>query len=366
MKVASSLVSGLYPTPELAADAVRNALQGAGLQRADSVLLFLTRDYVRHAQPAIVAAARAAGTLQVSGCTAFGLLNERGWLLDQPGAAALVFAHPASAADNTQREPLLSFSGQHTLPYAWQAMPERAGLLDAEAVTWSHGRTAEQPGAEIRLSGLRTRLCLSSGLRLLNLPLTVNAASGYDLRRIGGLAPIDSLRRHLPAELRADPPLHQIAIVREPGAPAVPILTANADGSLTLAEPLEIGEHVHWAIRQPLSAEHDMRQSLLAPQGGLTMTTTAAPSLPGAAREQLLHSAVDPENRPDFALMLSCLGRGPLFYGNDDRDLQVFREQFPGVPLIGAYGSGQIAPLGGRNRLFQNAVVTLLCESAHV
>ncbi|MGA9962084.1 MAG: FIST C-terminal domain-containing protein, partial [Azonexus sp.] len=343
MKVASSLVSGLYPTPELATDAVRNALQGAGLQRADSVLLFLTRDYVRHAQPAIVAAARAAGTLQVSGCTAFGLLNERGWLLDQPGAAALVFAHPASAADNTQREPLLSFSGQHTLPYAWQAMPERAGLLDAEAVTWSHGRIAEQPGAESRLSGLRTRLCLSSGLRLLNLPLTVNAASGYDLRRIGGLAPIDSLRRHLPAELRADPPLHQIAIVRgpqatgpaaqvfagdEPGAPAIPILNANADGSLTLAEPLAIGEQVHWAIRQPLSAEQDMRQSLLA-----------APA---------------PEKRPDFALMFSCLGRGPLFYGNDDRDLLVFREQFPGVPLIGAYGSGQIAPADGRNRLFQN------------
>jgi len=328
---------------------VRNALQGAGLQRADSVLLFLTRDYVRHAQPAIVAAARAAGTLQVSGCTAFGLLNERGWLLDQPGAAALVFAHPAppAAADDTQ--PLLSFSGQHTLPYAWQAMPERAGLLDAEAVTWSHGRIAEQPGAETRLSGLRTRLCLSTGLRLLNLPLTVNAAAGYDLRRLGGLAPLDSLRRHLPAELRADPPLHQIAIVREMGAPAVPILTANADCSLTLAEPLEIGEHVHWAIRQPLSTEQDMRQSLLAaPQG------------------DFLRGAVDPEKRPDFALMFSCLGRGPLFYGNDDRDLLVFREQFPGVPLIGAYGSGQIAPAGGRNRLFQNTVVTLLCESAHV
>lgn len=355
MKVASSLVSGLYPAPELAAGAVRNALQGAGLQRADSVLLFLTRDYVRHAQPAIVAAARAAGTLQVSGCTAFGLLNERGWLLDQPGAAALVFAHSPPAADDMQRGPLLSFSGEHTLPYPWHTAPERVGLLDAEAVTWSHGRIAEQPGAEIRLSGLRTRLCLSTGLRLLNLPLTVNAASGYDLRRIGGLAPLDSLRRHLPAELRADPPLHQIAIVRcpqpsgpstqvplenEPGVPAIPILTANADGSLTLAEPLAAGEHIHWAIRQPLSAEQDMRQSLLA--------------------------AVDPEKRPDFALMFSCLGRGPLFYGNDDRDLLVFREQFPGVPLIGAYGSGQIAPAGGKNRLFQNAVVTLLCESGHV
>jgi hypothetical protein len=350
MKVASSLVSGLYPMPELAANAVHNALQGAGMQRADSVLLFLTRDYVRHAQPAIVAAARAAGTLQVSGCTAFGLLSERGWLLDQPGAAALVIGEiaPAAPADD-HNQPLLSFSGQHTLPYAWQAMPERAGLLDAEAVTWAHGRISDQPGAEIRLPGVHTRLCLSPGLRLLNLPLTVNAASGYDLRQIGGLAPIDSLRRHLPGELRADPPLHQIVIVREPGAPAIPILTANADGSLTLAEPLAVGEHIHWAIRQPLSAEHDMRQSLLAaPQG------------------DFLRGAVDPEKKPDFALMFSCLGRGPLFYGNDDRDLLVFREQFPGVPLIGAYGSGQIAPVGDRNRLFQNTVVTLLCESAHV
>ncbi|MGB7503335.1 MAG: FIST C-terminal domain-containing protein [Azonexus sp.] len=351
MKVASSLVSGLHPTPDLAAEAVRNALQGAGLERADNVLLFLTRDYVRHAQPAVIAAARAAGTLQVSGCTAFGLLSERGWLLDQPGAAALVIGEtaPAVPADD-HNQPLLSFSGQHTLPYAWQSPPERAGLLDAEAVTWSHGRMAEQPGAEIRLPGLRTRLCLSPGLRLLNPPLTVNAATGYDLRQIGGITPIDSLRRHLPGELRGDPPLHQIVIVREPGAPAIPILTANADGSLTLAEPLAIGEQVRWAIRQPLSAEHDMRQSLLAaaPQG------------------DFLRGAVDPEKKPDFALMFSCLGRGPLFYGNDDRDLLAFREQFPGVPLIGAYGSGQIAPAGGKNHLFQNTVVTLLCESDHV
>jgi small ligand-binding sensory domain FIST len=129
-------------------------------------------------------------------------------------------------------------------------------------------------------------------------------------------------------------------VARQPGTPAVPILAANADGSLTLAEALEPGEPLRWAIRQPLSAEQDMRQSLLA--------------------------AVNPGKKPDFGLMFSCLGRGPLFYGNDDRDLLAFREIFPGVPLVGAYGSGQIAPAADGNRLFQNAVVTLLCESAHV
>ena len=91
VKVASALVSGLHPGPDLAEQAVRQALESAGLERADNVLLFLTRDFARHAQPALVAAARAAGCLQVCGSTASGLLTGSGWLLDQPGAAALVF-----------------------------------------------------------------------------------------------------------------------------------------------------------------------------------------------------------------------------------------------------------------------------------
>ncbi len=340
MKVASGLASGPQPTMDLAALAVRDALRAAGLERADSVLLFLTRDYLRHAQPAIVAAARAAGTLQVSGCTAFGLVTEDGWLFDQPGAAALVIADAAPGAAGPRHEPLLSFSGHPALPYDWQAPPERVGLLDAEAVTWSHGRLAGETGAELLLAGIHSRIACSPGLRMLGPPLTVTAVAGYDLCEVGGLAAIASLQRSLPADLRAEPPLHQIVVARQPGTPAVPILAANADGSLTLAEALATGESVRWAIRQPLSAEQDMRQSLLA--------------------------AVDPGKKPDFALMFSCLGRGPLFYGNDDRDLLAFREIFPGVPLVGAYGSGQIAPAGDGNRLFQNAVVTLLCESAHV
>ncbi len=340
MRVASGMASGPQPTMDLAALAVRHALRAAGLERADSVVLFLTRDYLRHAQPAIVAAARAAGTLQVSGCTAFGLVTEHGWLFDQPGAAALVIADAAPGAAGPRHEPLLSFSGHPALPYDWQAPPVRVGLLDAEAVTWSHGRLAGETGAELLLAGIHSRIACSPGLRMLGPPLMVDAVAGYDLCEVGGLTAIGSLRRSLPAELRAEPPLHQIAVARQPGTPAVAILAANADGSLTLAEALATGEPVRWAIRQPLSAEQDMRQSLLA--------------------------AVDPGKRPDFALMFSCLGRGPLFYGNDDRDLLAFREIFPGVPLVGAYGSGQIAPAGDGNRLFQNAVVTLLCESAHV
>jgi small ligand-binding sensory domain FIST len=338
MKAATGLVTGHRPTPELAQEAVRMALSEAGLSRADNVILFLSRDFIRHAQPAVLAAARAAGCLSVHGCTASGLLTERGWQLDQPAAAALVFAAPDAKAGGDS--PILSFSGHSRLPFDWQAGAPRAGLIDSDAVTWAHGRTTDNGCAEIRLPGLNARLARASGLRLLGDALAAEQCRGYELVRVGGHRAIDSLTRTLPPELRDQPPLHQIAVVRHPDEPGIAILSANGDGSLLLAEALNEGETIAWAIRQPLAAEQEMRTAL--------------------------NATVSPKNRPNFALMFSCIGRGPLFYGNDDRDLLAFREAFPDTPLLGAYGAGQIAPQAGRNRLFHNTALTLLFESAHV
>ena len=72
--------------------------------------------------------------------------------------------------------------------------------------------------------------------------------------------------------------------------------------------------------------------------------------------------------------MFSCIGRGPYFYGGDDRDLAALRQRYPGLPILGSYGTGQIAPAGcgtyASNRPLQNAVLTALIsprlESPHV
>jgi len=350
MKVASASQTGLHPTPQLAEAAVRAALDRAGLRRADSVLLFLTRDYARHAPPALLAAVRAAGSMEVAGCTAYGVISEDGWILDQPAAAALVIGDTGNVAPLVAgQSPLLSFSGHHALPHGWQSGPARAGMLDTGALAWAHGRVVADASAETRLPGLRARLAHSTGLRPLSEPLPVDVVNGYDLRQLGGISAFASLQRWLPGELRASPPLHQVVITRHPGTPAVAILAANADGSLTLGEALEPGTQVRWAIRQPLASEEEMRRSLL--------------DIP---QEDALPGAVNAEKQPEFAVMFSCLGRGPLYYGNEDRDLLAVREQYPGIPLIGAYGSGQIAPGTGGNHLFQNSVVTLLYESLHV
>jgi len=338
MTAATALITGHRAEPELAYAAVQAALAEAGLERADNVILFLSRDFSRHAQPAVLAAARAAGCLSVGGCTASGLFTERGWQLDQPAAAALVFASSSSqaAADS----PTLSFSGHGRLPFEWLNDAPRAGLLDADAVAWSHGRTTDNGCAEFRLPGLHSRLIRASGLRLLGDAQPIGRCQNHEIAQVGGHSAVDSLYRALPAELRESPPLHQIAALRHPDEPGIAILSANADGSLTLAESFKEGETISWAIRQPLVAEQEMRQALA--------------------------SGVNDKRQPFFALMFSCIGRGPLFYGNDDRDLLAFRETFPDTPLLGAYGTGQIAPLAGQNRLFHNTALTLLFESVHV
>lgn len=339
VRVGSGLATGRHASPEIAADAVRAALTAAGLNNAEHVFLFLTRDFISQAQPALLAAARAATCMEISGMTASGVFTEQTWRIDQPAAAALVIADLEADADSGQ-EAWLSFSGLSSLRPEWQSTPPRVGLLDAQGTSWAHGRIADDGYASIRLPGLQGNIAHSVGLRQLGDMQYVEQSRGYELQQLGGQRATDSLRRALPAGLRAHPPWHQIVLRRPSGEPGIAILSANADGSLTMAAPLAVGEKLAWAIRQPLSAEEDMRQSLRA--------------------------AVNPKKRPVFALMFSCIGRGPLFYGTDDHDLLAFREQFPGTPLLGAYGHGQIAPLSGGNALFQNSVITLLMENPHV
>ena len=50
----------------------------------------------------------------------------------------------------------------------------------------------------------------------------------------------------------------------------------------------------------------------------------------------------------------------PWFYGDQDQDLAALTRRFPGMPVIGAYGTGQIAFHDKNSRQLQNAVVTAL------
>ncbi len=360
MTLATALVSGNDPEPQLAEAAIEQAMEKSGLSHAEGVLLFLTPEFARHAQAIVTATARRTQCMQVAGGIASGVFTESGWALDRPAAAAMVLGGRFSLGySDHPDEPILSYAGS-SIPPVWSVSGRRFGgtfgstfairPADANAIVWQQARLAGDTGCSVQLHGTGIDFGISRGWQQLAEPQTVERSQGYDVQQLGNTTALKSLVKVLPDAFRREPErhLHQIvALVGNPSeeeailTPAA-IISANADGTMTLAERIEPGQRLAWAIRLPETAEAEMRETV----------------------EKLAQSQKTRGLPPSGALMFSCIGRGPFFYGGEDRDLKAFTERFPGLPIIGIYGTGQIAPLGDRsgsgNGQFQNSVVTAL------
>ncbi|MBI4987791.1 MAG: FIST C-terminal domain-containing protein [Rhodocyclales bacterium] len=356
--IATALASADKVEPELAADVVRAALERAGIGIAHSVLLFLSADFAHQAHAAVLAASRAAHCLQVTGCTAPGVFTEEDWVLDRPAACAMVFGGDCGLAAHPEADaPLLTLAAPNAATRGWlESGGQRYGLLSTDNSAhgagriWCHGKMAAEGRCETAIAGARAAIGVSRGMRILCEPrqATVN---GRDVLKTGKHPALNALLRELPLEMREleKLPFHLLAAGIVKGRPEraieegryalAPIIAASHDErSVTLSVPLEADAQVFWAMRQGLAAENDMRR------------------LAGELADRLGAT-------PDFGLIFSCLGRGPYFFGGEDRDLAVVKERFPGMPLIGAYGGGQIAPLFDGNGQVHNAAVLALFDA---
>ncbi len=63
------------------------------------------------------------------------------------------------------------------------------------------------------------------------------------------------------------------------------------------------------------------------------------------------------KSEPAFALLFSCVARGPSFYNGIDQDLELIKSLFPKLPMIGFYGNGEIAPIAEKNEILQHSAV---------
>ncbi|MEW5768940.1 MAG: FIST C-terminal domain-containing protein [Pseudomonadota bacterium] len=353
MRVATGLTQGRSADPALAAEAVGAAMELAGLRNPQAVLLYLTSDFAANPHPAIAAAARASGCLQVTGCVAAGVFTEEDWVLDAPAAAAMVLGdglalHPAPDED----EATLTLAAPNALDLYWlNSGGQRYGGVSGDATgqgpysVWTGGRLQEAGRCELALRGADLRVGVSLGIRPLSRPAELSQVQGHDVRAVGNDTALGSLVKELPLSMRAVEriPTHLLMAGVTYGAPAnaveegrfhlLPVVGVDGEAkSVTVAGELPPGVDLFWAMRQPQAAEHDMR-AMIRRLGG-------AGSPP-----------------PAFALMFPCLGRGPWFYGGRDRDIEVLTGIYPDLPLLGFYGNGEIAHLDGANRLLQYSVV---------
>ena len=316
--VSTGLSHGRHASAEHAADAVKMAMERAELTRANGVILFLTPHYAQNPEPALRAAARAAGSMQIVGCTGAGILTDQEWLLDSAGAAAMVFGGglTLSLPDAQSEQTVLSLCTPSGISSDWFDLPvPRIGAVSGDLAgqgpfkVWNGCRVAESGRAEVMLDGSRGVLRTSQGVRALTSPIEVADVAGYDVLKLGNYPALNVLVKSLPVGVRdmEQIPLHLIM------------------GGVTFGDPIN-------AIRE---GRYRLNHIVSANLNNLSITLS----------------------HPDFALLFPCMGRGPHFYGNRDRDLDLLRASFPDLPIIGFYGNGEIGPLDDSNHLYQYSTV---------
>lgn len=353
MSIATALARGQSANTDLVREAVQTALDKAGLSYANAVLLYLTPDFAHNPEPALHEAARVAGCLQIDGCIGAGLFTEQAVCLGTPAAAAMVFGGDIQLRRARPGEsPILSLAAPNGLDLAWlEAESPRFGAVASDSdglgpfKVWSGSRIQNDSRCDLAFEGVGFRIGLSQGARPLSQPQVVTEVDGNNVLAVGGHLALRSLASALPQinQEMERMPLHLFMAGVTHGDPdhaleegryqMMPIVSASADtGSITVPALLAPGDRLFWAVRLPQAAEQDMAAML----------------------DRLGSDTLD---APAFGLFFPCLGRGPDFYGGDERDIALILDRHPDLPLIGFYGNGEIARLNGTNRLLQYSAV---------
>ena len=347
-EIGTGLSYGAIAHDEHAREAVSRARQQlpAG-STVGSVLLFLTSAYAHAPQKAIKEAAIAAGTPQVFGCCAMGLLTEQEWLLDVEGAVAMVFPqhlsiHPLSVLQQQGVAPknILTLSTPNAATIAVNsANIDQIGSITTDEYghgpfsVWQSGRIIEQ---EFSLTAfpndLQQVIKIADGVKQISPIMQINRSTDHTLMEVGQQGAIDGLLSNLPDNLQAmglKQPYGLLCGVSENNERASieqghyklhHIVASNDEKQqIHLSGSAKAGRHLFWAVRDQQLAQDTLREQLIK------------------ARDEL-------NRTPKFGLMFPNIGRGAEFFNGRDRDLELFNEIFPDVPLIGFYGNGEIAP----------------------
>ena len=363
---------------EAALDAALIAQERLALDHADLCIVFATAGAYGAAHSMLHAVRRATGARSVVGCSGTGVLTERVEYEVPEGADRAAVAVLAIASDEVRITPFLvdetegltSAAGTVAGARAFEGteghglvlvLPDAKGLEPGAMLQGVRdaggpmpvvgGVAAGTPMFELyntdAVQGAMTGLALcgrkpvigvAQGCAPIGEPFVITRGGDNMVREIAGRPALAVLQRALEdlpggeARLRAVGVFAGLAInpaksPLERGDFLVRHLLGadQKSGAIALSEPIHVGQTIQFQVRDARAAADDLAETL----GGV-------------------RAALD-GRRPGFGIYFNCAGRGQGLFGTPNHDVTVIREHLGDLPLVGFFGNGEFAPVGGRN-----------------
>ena len=203
-----------------------------------------------------------------------------------------------------------------------------SGQLIIDDAVLSGGAVGVLVGSDVAIEAV-----VSQGCRPIGQAYTVTGGGGQVIEELGGRPPVERLQQLANHQLTGD----EVTVVRQGGLHlgrvvdeskadlergdflVRDILAADPQrGTMVVNDEVELGATFQFHLRDPESADDDLRQLL-------------------RGREA------------DGALMFTCNGRGQRYFGEANHDARLVDELLGKPPAAGVFCAGEFGPVGGRN-----------------
>lgn len=371
--------------------AAENAMKKAGISRANAVIVFASTRYRRSYQTILNKIQAVTNAQTIVGASGHGILTEEAEIERQNGIGVMVIASDTLNAEsfmisNLQENNLAAGEKAGKLlrekiqaklmllfpdPFSFVSPLFFDGFKNAYGYIPMIGGAAAEEGKESKtyqFEGTQASFDSVAGLALggnfhfetgitrscrpFGEPLQITRSDGHTIYEMDGRPAYDILLESI-SHIECDNPndvFKNIFI----GVPMKNfqtdfsgdhylvrnIMGVNAKkGHFTCTSPLEVGEFITFTFRDPNLARQDLRVTL----------------------EDLRERFGD--SKPVMGFYFNCCARGELLYGTQGQDVALIREYFPGVPILGFFSFGELAPVDHVNHMHHQAgVLTLLAE----
>jgi small ligand-binding sensory domain FIST len=368
-----------------ATEAATAALRSANLAKADLVLVFATTPHGPGFTRVTRIAAEVAGTRDVVGCSAAGVVGGEDEIEGGPGVAVLAlggdlvvrrffvpFARGGGeraareiaaavgapgASDallllfadtyNLEPDPLFDGLARHLpgVPVVGGGASEDGSV--GEVSVFCGDTASSQAVAGVLVSGdVRGTVGVAHAVRRVGPVQRATAVHGNWVLALDGRPAYEAFRGVVPEPLLADPRRAVSVVLAGVGIGDGEFVARHLigldpeRGAVAVADAVAEGQEVFFGVRDPAGAREDLQRVLAAQAGAWRERQAAA------------------------ALYVNCVGRGRAFYGVPGLDTAYIHGQLGALPVAGFFSGAEFASGAGRARLHQYTGVLAVLGAA--